>query len=253
VPALDLALAHWITGRAASVFDLAVGIYPYMLRGLAIDRPNQVWAIDITYVPMARLHLPRCRHGLVQLPGSVVARVEHDGRGILSQSLEEALTRHGNRQIFNTDPRQPVHVSILHRRPSRAFTDVLVEHQIAISMDGRGSWRDKVVFLERFWRSVKYEELCLRPMTASTRRELRLTATSTSTAAIGLIRTLTGARPIKPISTRRLSARRPNPVTPAEAPLIDPEILSRQPRPPHTNFLSRQGFEAYRKGPGVTN
>jgi hypothetical protein len=64
---------------------------------------------------------------------------------------------------------------------------------------------------------------------------------------------LTGARPIKPISTRRLSARRPNPVTPAEAPLIDPEILSRQPRPPHTNFLSRQGFEAYRKGPGVTN
>ena len=66
------------------------------------------------------------------------------------EALEEALARHGNPQIFNTD------------QGSQSFTDVLVEHQIAISMDGRGSWRDKVVFLERFWRSVKYEEVYLR-------------------------------------------------------------------------------------------
>src|SRR5215472_15717086 len=68
-------------------------------------------------------------------------------------------------------------------------------------------------------------------MTASTRRELRSAATSTSTTAIGLIRALTDARPIKPTTTRCLSARRPNP---AEAPLIDAEILFRQPQPPHS-------------------
>src|SRR5215468_9938609 len=72
-------------------------------------------------------------------------------------------------------------------------------------------------------------------MTASTRRELRSAATSTSTTAIGLIRALTDARPIKPTSTRCLSARRPNP---AEAPLIDAEILFRQPQPPHSTYLS---------------
>src|SRR5262245_38578700 len=70
-------------------------------------------------------------------------------------------------------------------------------------------------------------------MTASTRRELRSAATSTSTTAIGLIRVLTDARPIKPTSTRCLSARRPNP---AEAPLIDAEILFRQPQPPHCTY-----------------
>src|SRR5262245_34565741 len=77
-------------------------------------------------------------------------------------------------------------------------------------------------------------------MTASTRRELRSAATSTSTTAIGLIRALTDARPIKPTSTRCLSARRPNP---AEAPLIDAEILFRQPQPPQC-FLSRGGLTA---------
>src|SRR5262245_33564812 len=74
-------------------------------------------------------------------------------------------------------------------------------------------------------------------MTASTRRELRSAATSTSTTAIGLIRALTDARPIKPTSTRCLSARRPNP---AEAPLIDAEILFRQPQPPHTSCKSAE-------------
>ena len=129
-------------------------IYPYLLRGLAIDWPNQVWAMDITYVPMAR--------GFIYL----VAVMDWFSRRVLSwrvsitmeaafciEALEEALARHGNPQIFNTDQGSQF--------TCHSFTDVLVEHQIAISMDGRGSWRDNV-FLERFWRSVKYEEVYLR-------------------------------------------------------------------------------------------
>jgi putative transposase len=129
-------------------------IYPYLLRGLAIDRPNQVWAMDITYVPMAR--------GFVYL----AAVMDWFSRRVLSwrvsitmeaafcvEALEEALARHGTPEIFNTDQGSQF--------TCYAFTDILVEHQIAISMDGRGSWRDNV-FLERFWRSVKYEEVYLK-------------------------------------------------------------------------------------------
>jgi putative transposase len=129
-------------------------VYPYLLRGLAIDRPNQVWAMDITYVPMAR--------GFIYL--AVV--MDWFSRRVLSwrvsvtmeaafcvEALEEALARHGAPEIFNTDQGSQF--------TGRAFTDVLRERQIAISMDGRGAWRDNV-FLERFWRSVKYEEVYLR-------------------------------------------------------------------------------------------
>jgi putative transposase len=129
-------------------------IYPYLLRGLAIDRPNQVWAMDITYVPMAR--------GFVYL--AVV--MDWFSRRVLSwrlsvtmetafciEALEEALARHGRPEVFNTDQGSQF--------TSQAFTDVLSKRGIAISMDGRGSWRDNV-FVERFWRSVKYEEVYLR-------------------------------------------------------------------------------------------
>src|SRR5262249_23775943 len=98
----------------------------------------------------ARLHLSRRRHGLVQPPGSVVARVDHDGGGILRRGVGGGAGPLCNPQIFNTDQGSEF--------TCHSFTDVLVEHQIAISMDGRGSWRDNV-FLERFWRSVKYEEV----------------------------------------------------------------------------------------------
>ena len=143
-------------GRRPNISKPAPGhrIYPYLLRGLAIDWPNQVWAMDITYVPMAR--------GFIYL----VAVMDWFSRRILSwrvsitmeaafcvEALEEVLARHGNPQIFNTDQGSQF--------TCHSFTDVLVEHQIAISMDGRGSWRDNV-FLERFWRSVKYEEVYLR-------------------------------------------------------------------------------------------
>ena len=129
-------------------------IYPYLLRGLTIDRPNQVWAMDITYIPMAR--------GFVYL----AAVVDWFTRRVLSwrvstgmevdfclEAVEEALAKHGRPTIFNTDQGSQF--------TSAAFTGLLLDNKIAISMDGRGAWRDNV-FVERVWRSVKYEEVYLR-------------------------------------------------------------------------------------------
>jgi len=129
-------------------------IYPYLLRGMTIDRPNQVWAMDLTYVPMAR--------GFVYL--AVV--IDWFSRRVLAwrlsitmeaafcvEALEEALARQGRPEIFNTDQGSQF--------TSEAFTGVLTRNGIAISMDGKGAWRDNV-FVERLWRSVKYEEVYLR-------------------------------------------------------------------------------------------
>jgi putative transposase len=129
-------------------------IFPYLLRGLTVDRPNQVWAMDITYIPMAR--------GFVYL--AVV--VDWFSRRVLAWRLSitmevdfcldavaEALAKYGRPTIFNTDQGSQF--------TSAAFTGLLLENKIAISMDGRGAWRDNV-FVERLWRSVKYEEVYLR-------------------------------------------------------------------------------------------
>jgi putative transposase len=129
-------------------------IYPYLLRGMTIDRPNQVWAMDITYVPMAR--------GFVYL----AAAIDWFSRRVLAwrlsitleaafcvEALEEALACHGRPEIFNTDQGSQF--------TSEVFTDVLTRNGVAISMDGKGAWRDNV-FVERLWRSVKYEEVYLR-------------------------------------------------------------------------------------------
>ena len=129
-------------------------IYPYLLRGMEITRPNQVWAMDITYIPMAR--------GFVYL--AVV--LDWATRRVLSwrlsitmeaafcvETLEDALARHGKPGIFNTDQGSQF--------TGAAFTGVLASNAIAISMDGKGAWRDNV-FVERLWRSVKYEEVYLR-------------------------------------------------------------------------------------------
>ena len=129
-------------------------IYPYLLRGLKIGRPNQVWAMDITYIPMAR--------GFVYL----AAVVDWFTRRLLSwrlsitmevgfciEAVEEALGKYGKPEVFNTDQGSQF--------TSAAFTGLLQENGIGISMDGRGSWRDNV-FVERLWRSVKYEEVYLR-------------------------------------------------------------------------------------------
>jgi len=129
-------------------------VFPYLLRGMAIERPNQAWAMDITYIPMAR--------GFVYL----AAVMDWFSRRVLAwrvsitmevdfclEAVDEALVRHGRPEIFNTDQGSQF--------TSAAFTGLLSENAIRISMDGRGSWRDNV-FVERLWRSVKYEEVYLR-------------------------------------------------------------------------------------------
>ena len=129
-------------------------IYPYLLRGLHIERANQVWCADISYIPM--------RHGFMYL----FAIMDWATRRILAwrltntlttdfciEALEEAIARYGTPEIFNTDQGSQF--------TDKEFTDLLKEHDIDISMDGRGCWRDNV-FIERFWRSIKYEEIYLR-------------------------------------------------------------------------------------------
>ena len=128
-------------------------IRPYLLTGLAINRPNQVWAADLTYLPMA--------HGFQYL----VAILDVYSRKVLSwrvsntmtpdfcvEALQEALARHGKPEIFNTDQGSQF--------TSGDWTDALTEADVQISMDGKGRWIDNV-FIERLWRSVKYENVYL--------------------------------------------------------------------------------------------
>ena len=129
-------------------------IFPYLLRNLAIDRPNQVWAADITYVPIGR--------GFLYL----VAIIDWASRAVLAwnlsntmdvsfcvSALEAALVRFGRPEIFNTDQGSQF--------TSAAFTGTLAAAGVRISMDGRGRWMDNV-FIERLWRSLKYEDIYLK-------------------------------------------------------------------------------------------
>jgi putative transposase len=129
-------------------------IHPYLLRGLTVDRPDQVWAMDISYIPMKR--------GFVYL----AAVIDWFTRRVLAwrvsitmevdfciEAVEEAMARHGKPDIFNTDQGSQF--------TSAAFTGLLADNGVRISMDGKGAWRDNV-FVERLWRSVKYEEVYLR-------------------------------------------------------------------------------------------
>jgi len=129
-------------------------IYPYLLRDIKVERPNQVWATDITYIQMAR--------GFVYL----VVVLDWFSRRVLSwrvsitlevdfclEAVEEALANHGKPEIFNSDQGSQF--------TSTDFTGLLLKHGIQISMDGKGAWRDNV-FVERLWRSVKYEEVYLK-------------------------------------------------------------------------------------------
>lgn len=138
-------------------------IWPYLLRGMVIDRPNQVWCIDLTYIPM--------RRGFLYL----VAVMDWTTRKVLSwrvsntmdvefcvEALQEALARFGHPEIFNSDQGSQF--------TSSAFTGVLQQAGVRISMDGRGRWMDNV-FIERLWRSLKYE--CIYLHAFETGSELR--------------------------------------------------------------------------------
>jgi putative transposase len=132
-------------------------VYPYLLRGLTIDRPNQVWAADITYIPLAR--------GFAYL----VAIMDWHSRRVLSwrlsntldsgfcvEALHEALLRFGRPGIFNSDQGSQF--------TAKDFTDVLLAAGVKISMDGKGRCIDNV-FVERLWRSLKYEDVYLKAYT----------------------------------------------------------------------------------------
>jgi putative transposase len=140
--------------RRTSLPDRGHKIYPYLLRDMTIDRPNQVWSADICYIPMAR--------GFLYL----VAIMDWASRKVLAwrisntmdtefcvDALEEALSRYGTPEIFNTDQGAQF--------TSDAFTTVLKDAGVRISMDGKGRWIDNV-FIERLWRSLKYEEVYLK-------------------------------------------------------------------------------------------
>jgi putative transposase len=129
------------------------GVYPYLLRNMEINRANHVWAADISYIPMKR--------GFVYL----FAVMDWASRRVLSwrlsntlttdfciEAIQEAMHRHGTPEIFNTDQGSQF--------TSTEFTQLLKANGIAISMDGRGQWRDNV-FVERLWKSIKYEEVYL--------------------------------------------------------------------------------------------
>jgi putative transposase len=173
-------------------------IYPYLLRGMEIERPNQVWAMDITYIPMAR--------GFVYL----AAVVDWFSRRVLAwrlsitlevefciEAVEEALVWHGAPEIFNTDQGSQF--------TSVAFTGLLQANGIAISMDGKAAWRDNV-FVERLWRSVKYEEVYLHAYV------------SVAEARAGLGRYLSFYNGVRPHSS--LGARTPDQTYFTQAPLL---------------------------------
>lgn len=149
-----MGLAGMAPGPQTSKWHPEHRVYPYLLRGLAIERPGQVWSTDVTYI--------RLKHGFVYL----VAIIDWYSRKVLSwrisntldvafcvDCLEEALQRYGAPEIFNTDQGSQF--------TSAAFLGVLQAHAVQISMDGRGRALDNV-FVERLWRSVKYEDIYLK-------------------------------------------------------------------------------------------
>jgi transposase InsO family protein len=232
--------------RSATAKELRLShrIYPYLLRGLTIDRRNHVWATDITYIPMAR--------GFVYL----TAVMDWFARRILAwrlsntmeasfciDAVEEALAKHGCPQIFNTDQGSQF---------TRAdFTGMLAGNAIAISMDGKGAWRDNV-FVERLWRTVKYEEVYLlcTPMTASARRNDRSAATSPSTTQNDLTQPLTAA----PRSSLLRPAAAPHgSLTPADDPLSNAKILFKGLGPPQTHCAFAPSLRKRGTGENVRN
>ena len=143
-------------------------VFPYLLRGMTIERPNQVWAMDTTYIPM--------RRGFVYL----TAVVDWASRRVLAfrvsislaadaavDALNEAIARYGVPAIMNTDQGSQF--------TATEFIDVLREHDIRISMDGKGCWRDNV-FVERLWKTIKYEHVYLHAYDSVTEARTKITS-----------------------------------------------------------------------------
>ena len=175
-------------------------VFPYLLRKLPVTRPNQVWGMDITDIPMAR--------GFVYL----AAVVDWFNRKVLAwklsitletefclEAVEEALARYGKPEIFNTDQGSQF--------TSIAFTGLLLKNEIKISMDGKGAWRDNV-FVERLWRTIKYEEVYLwaYPSVAEARASIGRYIDG-FTMPEGPIRALIGGRRMRPTSLRCSQSR----------------------------------------------
>jgi putative transposase len=150
----EMGLAGMAPGPATSKPHPEHKVYPYLLRGVAVTRPNQVWSTDLTYIRLAR--------GFAYL----VAVIDWYSRKVLSwrisnsmdasfsvDCLEDALRNHGKPEVFNSDQGSQF--------TSTAFTDVLKREGVAISMDGRGRALDNI-FVERLWRNVKYEDVYLK-------------------------------------------------------------------------------------------
>ncbi|CAM4439866.1 Integrase catalytic domain-containing protein [Vibrio agarivorans] len=162
----------WVSGlftpslERPTLANKAHKVYPYLLRDIEVTYPNQAWSIDITYIPMAK--------GFLYL----VAIIDWYSRKVLSwrlsntmdtsfciEALEEALKHYGPPDIFNSDQGSQF--------TSTEFTQKLIEHGVRISMDGKGRWVDNV-FIERLWRSLKYEEVYLKAYTTPREAELEI-------------------------------------------------------------------------------
>ena len=162
-------------------------IYPYLLKGVEVNRVDQVWAADITYIPMAQgfLYLVaimdwHSRHVLAWKLSNTM------DTGFCMAALEEALGK-GRPEIFNTDQGAQF--------TSEAFTQMLQEQRVQVSMDGKGRYLDNI-FVERLWRSIKYEEVYLKLTKLSPRPELGSMLTWSSTTSRGLTRLwATGLQP----------------------------------------------------------
>ena len=176
-------------------------IFPYLLRKLPVTRPNQVWAMDITYIPMAR--------GFVYL----AAVVDWFSRKVLAwklsitletefclEGVEEALARYGKPEIFNTDQGSQF--------TSIAFTGLLLKNEIKISMDGKGAWRDNI-FVERLWGGPSNTRRCTYGPTPVSRRHGPPSAdiSTAFTMPEGPIRALIGGRRMRPTSLRCSQSR----------------------------------------------
>jgi transposase InsO family protein len=175
-------------------------VFPYLHRNLVIDRPNQVWSADITYIPM--------RHGFLYL----FAVLDWSTRKVLAwrlssslttdfciDAVEQAIATFGHPEIFNSDQGSQF--------TDKDFVDMLNEHRIEMSMDGKGAWRDNV-FIERFWRSLKYEEVYLRRTRAPRRPSTSSGVTSRSTTSSGRIRRSTVNHRMRHSSISRPTGRR---------------------------------------------